>query len=118
MNKPKLEEGRMRSELEDSAFFREARRAKEASESRPSHSEQPNPEVTPERMDKQTGERSSERNVERRQRRQSFDVFEDQVNALYEIQLKRAKGTAKKPLMGELAREAFDDFIKKERSSG
>ncbi len=70
-----------------------------------------------ERSNERTNERSDDqinRTVPPRKIiRQSFDLFEDQMDCLYDIQLKEKKRTGKKPTIGELAREAFDDLVKK-----
>lgn len=51
-----------------------------------------------------------------RLKRHPFDIFEDQLTGLAEIQLKIQKETGKKPTLGELVREALDNLIKKKSS--
>ena len=50
----------------------------------------------------------------RRKIRHGFDIFEDQVLSLKEIQLARQKESGKKYLLGDLVKEALDMFITKE----
>ena len=45
--------------------------------------------------------------------RRGTDWFEDQLTSFCKIQLEIQEKTGKKPTIGELAREAFDDLIKK-----
>jgi hypothetical protein len=52
----------------------------------------------------------------RRKIRHGFDIFEDQVFSLKEIQLRRQRETGKKYLLGDLAKEALDMFITKENA--
>jgi sugar-specific transcriptional regulator TrmB len=56
-------------------------------------------------------ERSNERTVERTKVRHSFDVFEDQLTTLEEIQHKAKKANGKKPSLGDLIQEALDKWI-------
>ena len=63
----------------------------------------------------QTKERSNERTVERTRVRHSFDVWQDQLLGLSEIQADRFSQTGKKPKLGELVQEALDAYIAKER---
>jgi hypothetical protein len=58
-----------------------------------------------------TTERSSDRTVERKKVRHSFDVFEDQLTTLEEIQHKAKKANGKKPSLGDLIQEALDKWI-------
>lgn len=45
--------------------------------------------------------------------RQSFDIFEDQKSALDKIQMAlKDSGQKKKPVLGDMAQEAFDFYIK------
>ena len=63
------------------------------------------------RSNERTGERSNDRPVERVQVRHSFDVWQDQLTALAEIQAQRFTATGKKPKVGTLVQEALDAFI-------
>ncbi len=58
-----------------------------------------------------TNERSNERTVERTRTRHSFDVWQDQLLALTEIQVERFDRTGRKPKLGELVQEALDTYI-------
>jgi hypothetical protein len=51
----------------------------------------------------------------RRQIRHGFDIFEDQLFSLKEIQLIRQRTGAKKYRLGDLVKEALDAFIIKEQ---
>ena len=53
---------------------------------------------------------------QRRKIRHPFDIYEDQLEALKKIQIARRENTGSKeaPALGEMAREALEDFIKAE----
>jgi hypothetical protein len=55
--------------------------------------------------------RTNERSNERRSVRHSFDVRQDQLLALAEIQAELFSKTGKKPKLGELVQEALDGYI-------
>jgi hypothetical protein len=57
-----------------------------------------------------------ERTFERIQRRHSFDVWQDQLIALTEIQTQMFHKTGRKPKLGELVQEALDAYIAKQRA--
>jgi hypothetical protein len=57
------------------------------------------------------------RTNERPRVRHSFDVFNDQLQALSEIQAQRYNQTGRKPKMGELVQEALDAYIDRYRRS-
>jgi CRISPR/Cas system CSM-associated protein Csm2 small subunit len=59
--------------------------------------------------------RSFERTDERIQRRHSFDVWQDQLIALTEIQTQLFHKTGRKPKLGELVQEALDAYIAKQK---
>lgn len=59
---------------------------------------------------------SNERSNERRKVRHTFDILADQLLALREIVIEREKLFGKRVLLGELAQEALDLFITKERN--
>jgi hypothetical protein len=67
----------------------------------------------------QTIKRTDEQKVERPKRREvvrhSFDIYADQLFALKEIALSREKITGYKVLLGDLAKEALDILIKREK---
>ena len=62
-----------------------------------------------------TFNRPLERTIERMRVRHSFDVWQDQLLGLSEIQADRFSRTGKKPKLGELVQEALDAYIAKER---
>ena len=71
----------------------------------------PRPRTTNER----SSDRSNERTVERTRVRHSFDIWQDQLLGLSEIQADRFSQTGRKPKLGELVQEALDAYIAKER---
>jgi hypothetical protein len=62
-----------------------------------------------------TNERTNERTLERSRVRHSFDIWQDQLLRLSEIQADRFSRTGRKPKLGELVQEALDAYIAKER---
>jgi hypothetical protein len=113
--KPRLDSERVRSELSESAFFRRpevespvitetARTAQTTPAGDRAEFEPPQPIQTFTRAFVQTNGRAVVR--------ASFDIFQDQQQALAEIQTARFKRTGRKPKMGELAQEAFDLYIR------
>jgi hypothetical protein len=62
-----------------------------------------------------TNERTNERTLERSRVRHSFDIWQDQLLGLSEIQADRFSRTGRKPKLGELVQEALDVYITKER---
>ena len=62
-----------------------------------------------------TFERTNERHRERVRVRHSFDVWQDQLTALTELQAHAFSATGRKPKLGELVQEALDAYIAKER---
>ncbi len=62
-----------------------------------------------------TNGRTDERNVERLRVRHSFDIWQDQLLRLSEIQAERFSRSGRKPKLGELVQEALDAYIAKER---
>ena len=62
-----------------------------------------------------TDDRSNERTNERIRTRHSFDIWQDQLLALTEIQVQRFNRTGRKPKLGELVQEALDAYIGRER---
>jgi hypothetical protein len=58
-----------------------------------------------------TNDATNERTNERLRVRHSFDVWQDQLLRLSEIQAERFSRTGRKPKMGELVQEALDAFI-------
>jgi hypothetical protein len=59
--------------------------------------------------------RTLERTFERSRVRHSFDIWQDQLLGLSEIQADRFSRTGRKPKLGELVQEALDAYITKER---
>ena len=70
---------------------------------------------SPRRTNGRTNERSNERTVERQRVRHSFDIWQDQLLGLTEIQAERFSQSGRKPKLGELVQEALDAYIAKER---
>jgi hypothetical protein len=62
-----------------------------------------------------TSERTNVRTNERSRVRHSFDIWQDQLLGLSEIQAERFSRTGRKPKLGELVQEALDAYIAKER---
>jgi hypothetical protein len=60
-------------------------------------------------------ERANVRTLERSRVRHSFDIWQDQLLGLSEIQADRFSRTGRKPKLGELVQEALDAYITKER---
>jgi hypothetical protein len=59
--------------------------------------------------------RSSERSIERTKVRHSFDIYQDQLLALAEIQADIFRQTGKKPKVGDLVQQALDAYIAEDR---
>jgi hypothetical protein len=53
--------------------------------------------------------------LERSRVRHSFDIWQDQLLGLSEIQADRFSRTGRKPKLGALVQEALDAYITKER---
>ena len=62
-----------------------------------------------------TNERTVERPKKRQTERHTFDIYTDQLLALKEITLSRERITGEKVLIGDLAKEAMDLLITKEK---
>src|SRR4051794_14200096 len=62
-----------------------------------------------------TNERTNVGTLERSRVRHSFDIWQDQLLGLSEIQADRFSRTGRKPKLGELVQEALDAYIVKER---
>jgi hypothetical protein len=62
-----------------------------------------------------TTARTNERTLERSRVRHSFDIWQDQLLGLSEIQADRFSRSGRKPKLGELVQEALDAYIAKER---
>jgi len=74
----------------------------------------PEPITTP-RPNERPNTRTNERTVERTIVRHSFDIGQDQLVALAEIQMERFQETGRKPKLGPLIQEALDAYIAKQR---
>ncbi len=59
--------------------------------------------------------RTNVRTNERTRVRHSFDVWQDQLLALTQIQVERFNRTGKKPKLGELVQEALDAYVAQQR---
>jgi hypothetical protein len=75
----------------------------------------PRERTAPSRKNGRTFERTNERHRERIRVRHSFDVWQDQLHALTELQAHAFSATGRKPKLGELVQEALDAYIAKER---
>ena len=74
------------------------------------------PEVSlPKARPLQTNVSTNERTTERNRVRHSFDVWQDQLLGLSEIQAERFSRSGRKPKLGDLVQEALDAYIAKER---
>jgi hypothetical protein len=62
-------------------------------------------------------ERRIEVTLQRTKVRHTFDIFKDQLAALRKIQLEREELFGKRSLLGDLAQEALDMFITKQRNN-
>ena len=60
-----------------------------------------------------SNERTTIRTNERSRIRHSFDIYQDQLLAMADIQAAIFRKTGRKPKMGELVQEALDLYIKK-----
>lgn len=67
------------------------------------------------RTNERSNTRTNERTVERTIVRHSFDIGQDQLVALAEIQMERFQETGRKPKLGPLVQEALDAYIAKQR---
>src|SRR4051812_21216842 len=65
------------------------------------------------RTDTRSNERTNVRSRERPRVRHSFDIYQDQLLSLSEIQAAAFKRTGRKPKVGELVQEALDAYIKR-----
>lgn len=73
-------------------------------------------EPTNERTNDQTFGRTHERFIKRAKIRHTFDIFADQLMSLREISIEQEKFTGERVLLGDLAQQAFDMFISKQRN--
>ena len=62
-----------------------------------------------------TNGQTNVRTNERTRVRHSFDVWQDQLLALTQIQVERFNRTGKKPKLGELVQEALDAYVAQHR---
>jgi hypothetical protein len=75
-------------------------------------------ERTNERPSERSNERTDAREREPRRRvRHSFDIWEDQLLALTEIQAQAFLTTRRKPKLGELVQAALDGYISAQRDT-
>jgi len=73
------------------------------------------PRMIRERTNERTNVRWSGRTNDRTRTRHSFDIWQDQLLALTEIQLEQFNRTGRKPKLGELVQEALDAYIAQQR---
>jgi hypothetical protein len=102
------------AELEDDADGVVATQ-QEAPEHMPDGAPPPRRRADPSPRNGRTFERTNERHQERVRVRHSFDVWQDQLHALTELQARAFSATGRKPKLGELVQEALDAYIVKER---
>jgi hypothetical protein len=75
---------------------------------------------TNERMNERTFERTHERSnvqkpAKRQIKRESFDVYEDQVQAIEELQLRRRRERGKHVTKGEVIRDLLDEILSQKK---
>ena len=75
----------------------------------------PNGEKTKSPLRENAERRNGENGVDRMKVRQGIDVYRDQIVTLNEMQFEVYKRTGKKPRMGEMVRNALDEFIARKR---
>lgn len=83
----------------------------------PSSIQTPPKTEQPERTFVRSSVRPDEQREIRHKTRHPFDIFQDQLQSLREIQFQREKKRGVRPTLGELAQEAFDLYISKENSN-
>lgn len=119
----------MENELKGgSVFFQPRAQSHPESQPSPLPSQANHPVNQPDRTNEATMAHTNERaNVrtaigtvelpvrKRRKIRHSFDIFEDQLLSLREIQLNREKTTGERQLMGGIVQQALDAFISQAR---
>jgi len=66
-----------------------------------------------ERSNERTNERNYDRTNERMKVRHSFDVYQDQLLQLSDVQADIYRRTGKKPKVGELVQQALDAYIER-----
>lgn len=69
----------------------------------------------PSRKSESASVHSREGAPERQKVKQGFQVYRDQVLALSELQFETYRRTGKKPHIGEMMRDALDDFIARKK---
>ena len=93
-----LNEDVIQNELENSVFFRKNRTIGYSEESTENNIR---------------SERSNERTLERTKIRHTFDIFKDQLESLYSIQLEDIQNKKSKKKLGEMVQAALDLYIQK-----
>ena len=93
-----LNEKAIQNELENSVFFRK---------NTSSDSEEKLTEIN------HPVQRSNERTVERTKIRHTFDIFKDQLDSLYSIQLESIREQRTKQTLGNMVQAALDLYIQK-----
>lgn len=118
MNKKKLNTEQTLSELADSPFFREAHERQEKSgKAVSSKKRSASRETKKEPSKKRSTVATVEKTNERTKVRHTFDIFSDQLMSLKKIQLEREEMFGKRYRIGDLAQEALDMLISKERNN-
>jgi len=75
-----------------------------------------NEEIHIKTTNERTSERTNERYIKRRKIRHTFDIYADQLLSLREISIEEEKYTGERVLLGDLAQQALDMFISKQRN--
>lgn len=83
----------------------------------PSQSVRPQREEQHEPPNVPINARTSEHSFQRKKIRHTFDIYQDQLLSLRELALKRERMSGERVLLGDLAQEALDTLIAKERSN-
>src|SRR2546423_1629459 len=105
----------------DKALLRSTQRPEEPSRQEPVDEGQVAPPTTRRRRhtddsvtrsDERPNERPNVRTKERLRIRHSFDIYQDQLLSLAEIQAALFKKTGRKPKVGELVQDALDAYIR------
>jgi hypothetical protein len=103
-----------KTQVAEGPFHRKAKRPKVKTTKRPKAKKAKRPEGQTAKRPKGRTAVWPKKETIRRKTRHGFDIFEDQVFSLKEIQLRRQRETGKRYLLGDLAKEALDMFITKE----
>lgn len=70
---------------------------------------------TEERKVVRSNERTTEYEKDRVKIRHTFDIYDDQLGMLHQIQLEAVQAGGKKPKLGDMVQEALSDYFKKRK---